>query len=84
MKHIRIRKANLPFERRIRLFRQYGILSRRLTDDDCWELLLPAGVVIVMNDNDNSSFWVFDIRKDVLIGVVEEYSDQEGGTLRLI
>ena len=79
--HIRIQKNSLTPEKRVALFRKTGILCKK-SEDSSWELLLPAGVVIVMNDN--STFWVFDTRKDVMIGVIEEYSDQEGGTLRLV
>lgn len=82
IKHLKIKSSDLPFERRVAVFRRFGVICRETDDDSCWELLLPAGCITVENDDD--SFWVFDTRKDVLIGVVEEYSDQEGGTLRLI
>ena len=81
MRHLKIKKTALSPEERVALFRKTGVVCR-LTDDDCWELLLPAKVIIV--ENDDLTFWVFDTRKDALIGVVEEYSDQEGGTLRII
>lgn len=79
--YMKIRRSDLPLEKRVALFRKTGVVCR-LTDDDCWELLLPAKVIIV--ENDENLFWLFDTRNSALLGVVENYTEPEGGILTLL
>lgn len=81
IKHLKIKRSNLPFERRVAVFRRFGVICKA-TEDSNWELLLPAGVVIV--ENDDKKFWVFDTRNSSLVGVVENYTEPEGGILTLL
>ena len=80
---IKIQQEYLPWERRIRLFRQYGILTRKdILNPTIWELLLPAGVEII--EAEDPIFWLFDDRTSTLIGVLTEPFSSEGGRLQLM
>ena len=81
IKHLKIKSSDLPFERRVAVFRRFGVICRA-TDDSCWEFLLPAGIIVV--ESDTESVWLFDTRNSALIGVVENYTDPEGGILTLL
>ena len=81
MQHIYIMKENLSHQKRITLFRRFGIITK-LTSENTWELMLPYGVIVV--GNTPTSVWVFDTRNDSMIAVIDNYQDVDGGTIKLI
>ena len=81
MQHIYIMKENLSHQKRISLFRRFGIITK-LTSENTWELMLPYGVIVV--GNTPTSVWVFDTRNDSMIAVIDNYQDVDGGTIKLI
>ena len=81
MQHIYIMKENLSHQKRISLFRRFGIITK-LTDNKTWELMFPYGVIVV--GNTPTSVWLFDTRDDTLIGVIDNYNNLDGGTIHLL